>query len=155
LTCRDLLGWDEPRMFSLLCGTSTTSTRPARMLAEVAALAGPSTRPLLARRAPADDVLAADPELAAAVAAYLEEYGWRALAYELAEPSLEERPDLVIGLVRDVLDSAFDPPADEELARRRETAANEARKALDRADLQRFERALQRALEAYPVREDS
>jgi phosphohistidine swiveling domain-containing protein len=154
-TCRDLLGWDETRMFSLLCGTSTTSTRPARALNDIAALAGPSVRALLARRAPADEVLAADPEFAAAVAAYLKEYGCRALAYELADPSLEERPDLVLGLVRDVLDSAFDPRADEDLAWQPEAAANTAREILAEAELQRFERALQRALAAYPVREDN
>ncbi len=154
-TCRDLLGWDETRMFSLLCGTSTTSTRPARALAEVAALAGPPVRALLKQGAPADEVLAADPEFAAAVAAYLEEFGCRALTYELADPSLEERPDLVLGLVRDLRDSGFDPRADEELARQREAAANTAREILSVPELQRFERALQRALAAYPVREDN
>ena len=153
-TCRDLLGWDETRMFSLLCGTSTTSTRPARALADVAALAGPRVRALLAQGAPADEVLAADREFAAAVAAYLEEFGCRALTYELANPSLE-RPDLVLGLVRDQLDSGFDPRADEELARQREAAENTARENLAVPELQRFERALQRALAAYPVREDN
>ncbi|HEY3004602.1 MAG TPA: PEP/pyruvate-binding domain-containing protein [Kribbellaceae bacterium] len=154
-TCRDLLGWDETRMFSLLCGTSTTSTMPARALADVAALAGPRVRALLAQGAPADEVLAADQEFAAAVAAYLGEFGCRALAYELSQPSLEERPDLLLGLVRDVLDSGFDPGADQELARRREAAANTAREILAGAELRRFERALQRALAAYPVREDN
>jgi len=154
-TCRDLLDWDETRMFSLLCGTSTTSTRPARALADVAALAGPPVRALLAQDAPADEVLATDPEFAAAVAAYLEEFGCRALTYEIADPSLEERPDLVLGLVRDQLDIGFDPRTDEDLARPREAAANTARENLGEVELLRFERALQRALAAYPVREDN
>jgi pyruvate,water dikinase len=154
-TCRDRLGWDETRMFSLLCGTSTTSTRPARALAEVAALAGPPVRALVEQRAPADEVLAADPEFAAAVAAYMEEFGCRALAYEIAEPALEERPELVLGLLRDLLDRDSGQRADEDLARQREAAANEAREILAEAELPRFERALQRALAAYPVREDN
>jgi hypothetical protein len=57
--------------------------------------------------APADEVLAADEEFAAAFAAYLSDYGCRALSlttFELAEPLLEERPDLVLALVRDLLD---------------------------------------------------
>jgi hypothetical protein len=35
-TCRELLGWEETRALSLLCGTSTTSTQPARALRETA-----------------------------------------------------------------------------------------------------------------------
>jgi hypothetical protein len=57
--------------------------------------------------APADEVLAADEEFAAAFAAYLSDYGCRAQSlttFELAEPLLEERPDLVLALVRDLLD---------------------------------------------------
>ena len=82
-TCRDLLGWDDTRMFSLLCGTSSTSTKPARALADVAALASPKVRSLLAQAAPANDVIAEDKEFAAAVAAYLREYGCRTLATSL------------------------------------------------------------------------
>jgi rifampicin phosphotransferase len=158
LSCRDLLGWDETRMLSLLSGTSTTTMEPARALADVAALAGPKVRVLLAQAAPADEVLAADEEFAAAFAAYLSDYGCRALSlttFELAEPLLEERPDLVLALVRDLLDGGVDPRVAEELDQQRSSAANEARAALGGTDLQRFERALERALAAYPVREDN
>jgi pyruvate,water dikinase len=91
-TCRDLLGWDEARTLSLLVGTSTTSAEPARALAGVAALAGPAVRGRLAEGAPVDEVLAAEPGFAEAFAGHLARYGCRALSYELAEPSLEERP---------------------------------------------------------------
>jgi phosphohistidine swiveling domain-containing protein len=154
-TCRDLLGWDETRMLSLLCGTSITSTRPARTLTDLAALAGPPVRALLKQGAPVDEVLGADEEFAAAFAAYVREYGCRALTYEIADPALEERPELVLGLVRDQLGGGLDARADETLARRREAVANEAREILSDADLPRFERALERALAAYPVREDN
>jgi rifampicin phosphotransferase len=154
-TCRELLGWDEARMLSFLCGTSTTSTKPARALARVASLASPPVRARLLQGAPAEEVLSADAEFAAAVAAYVEEYGCRVLEYELAEPSIEERSDLVLALVRDELDSDFGPHAGRDLDRQRETVANEARTKLAGADLQRLERALQRALMAYPVREDN
>ncbi|HEV8566281.1 MAG TPA: hypothetical protein VGQ92_04170 [Actinoplanes sp.] len=154
-TCRDLLGWDETRMLSLLCGTSITSTRPARALTDLAALAGPPVRALLTRGAPVDEVLGADEEFAAAFDAYVREYGCRALTYEIADPPLEERPELVLGLVRDQLDGGLDARADETLARQREAVANEAREILGGADLLRFERVLERALAAYPVREDN
>jgi rifampicin phosphotransferase len=125
-TCRDLLGWDETRIFSLLCGTSTTSTKPAQALAHVASVAGPSVRALLKQGVPADEVLAADTEFAAAVAGYVEEYGCRTLEFELAEPSIEERPDLVLALVREQLDSGFDLRSEQNLNRQREIVANES-----------------------------
>jgi pyruvate,water dikinase len=154
--CQELLSWDETRMFSLLRGTSTTSTEPARALAHLAALASPPVHALLKQTVPAEEVLAADEQFAAAFAAYLRDYGCRTLAaYELGEPSLEERPDLVLALVRDQLGSRVDAEAQQELGRQRDAAANEARELLGGVDVVRFDRALQRALMAYPVREDN
>lgn len=78
----------------------------------------------------------------------MREYACRALAYELAEPSLEERPELVLGLVRDQLSAGFDLGTAEALARRREAAAQAARESMSCDDMPRFERALSRALAA-------
>jgi phosphohistidine swiveling domain-containing protein len=154
--CQELLGWDETRMFSLLRGTSTTSTEPARALAHVAALASPAVHALLKLGVPAEEVLAADEQFAAAFAAYIRDYGCRTLdEYELGEPSLEERPDLVLALLRDQLDSRADAETQREPGRQRDVAANEAREMLGGVDRVRFERALERALTAYPVREDN
>jgi pyruvate,water dikinase len=153
--CHDLLGWDEPRTFSLLSGTSTTSTEPARALAHVTTLAGPRVHALLKQSASAEEVLASDEKFAAAFGAYLRDYGCRTLSEELAEPLLEERPELVLALVRDQLDSGVDQGTQQELTRQRETAGNEARATLTGVDRVRFERALERALMAYPVRENN
>ena len=154
--CQELLGWDETRMFSLLRGTSTTSTEPARALAHLAALASPAVHALLKLGVPAEEVLAADEQFAAAFAAYIRDYGCRTLAaYELGEPSLEERPDLVLALVRDQLDSRADAETQREPGRQRDVAANKAREMLGGVDRVHFERALERALMAYPVREDN
>jgi phosphohistidine swiveling domain-containing protein len=153
-TCRDLLDWDETHIFSLLGGTSTTSTEPARALADLAALAGPQVGALLKQAAPANKVLAADERFASAFAAYLRDYGCRT-SEELADPSLEERPDRLLALLRDQLDSGLDSMGQQELTRRRDAAADEARASLDGADLARFDRAFTRAMKAYPVREDN
>ena len=154
--CQELLGWDETRMFSLLRGTSTTSTEPALALAHLAALASPAVHALLKLGVPAEEVLAADEQFAAAFAAYIRDYGCRTLAaYELGEPSLEERPDLVLALVRDQLDSRADAETQREPGRQRDVAANKAREMLGGVDRVHFERALERALMAYPVREDN
>jgi rifampicin phosphotransferase len=157
-TCRDLLGWDETDTFSLLSGTSTTSTEPARALSDVAALATSKVRALLTQAAPADEVLAADQDFAAAFTGYLRVYGCRAPSLstqEIAEPLLEELPDLVLGLVRDQLDGGFDPRDLQTLEQERDAAADEARAKLSGGGLRRFERALERAVAAYPVREDN
>jgi len=155
--CQGLLGWDETRMFSLLRGTSTTSTEPARALADIAASASSPIQALLRQGVPAEEVLAADEQFAAGFAVYLRDYGCRTLdEYELGEPSLEERPDLVLALLRDQLGSGADAEALRQLdCRQRDAAANEAREILGGADMARFERALERALTAYPVREDN
>ena len=62
---------------------------------------------------------------------------------------------MVLALVRDQLDSRVDAETQQELGRQRDAAANEAREILAGVDLVRFERALERALMAYPVREDN
>ena len=161
-TCEELLGWtDGKRWLDLVAGTSVTSTAPGRALARLAAaVAG---RPDLCRRvtdgAPIEQLLAADPQFAADFADYQREFGCRALSYELAEESLDERPELVLGLLRDQLATGYDPSRhDEALAQRRVAAAEEARARLagrTPADRDRFESALQRAVAAYPVREDN
>jgi pyruvate,water dikinase len=82
-TCRELLGWDETQAFRLLVGTSEMSTAPARALAELAGAvaARPAVRRLVERNAPLDEVLAPDQTFAAHFAAYLRDYGHRALSY--------------------------------------------------------------------------
>ena len=75
----------------------------------------------------------------------------------MAEQNLDERPDLVIGLVADQLATGFDPmQTSAALAARREQAAADARSRLTSPeDRARFDRALTRAAAAYPVLEDN
>jgi rifampicin phosphotransferase len=160
-TCRELLGWPDDRWLDLVAGTSVTSTAPGRALARLATTvaARPELHRLVVDGAPSAVVLAADPQFAAEFADYQHQYGCRALCYELAEESLDERPDLVLGLLRDQLATGYDPARhDEPLARQRRAAADLARERLTGrtpADRDRFESALRRALAAYPVREDN
>ena len=157
---RDLLGWDDAQALRLLGGTSHRSTEPARALASLATLARrrPAVAGAIETGAPLADVLDTDPDFAAAFAGYVRDYGCRALRYEVAEPNLDEQPDLVLALVRDQLATGYDPAeADAALTAAREQARAEARRVLAGrpADLERFERALRDALQAYPVREDN
>jgi phosphohistidine swiveling domain-containing protein len=158
-TCRDLLGWDDGSTFELLAGLSEKSTEPCRVLARLARLANdrPALRQRVIERAPVEVVLATDEQFAVAFAEFLRTHGCRALRYEVAEQNLDERPDLVLGLIADQLAKGYDPDrTGAALAARREGAAADARSRLtvpqDRA---RFDRALDRAIAAYPVREDN
>jgi pyruvate,water dikinase len=103
--CRELLGWADEEAFELLAGLSTTSTRPAHRLAELAAMAArrPAVRRLLAEvdGATPGRLAEADPEFAEAFAAYQREFACRALRYELADPSIAETPELTLRLLVD------------------------------------------------------
>ncbi|HEY5881773.1 MAG TPA: PEP/pyruvate-binding domain-containing protein [Nakamurella sp.] len=162
-TCRDLLGWSDPQTCELLSGLSTTSTEPARRLAELAALARrrPAVRTLLGELSDrtAGGLAESDPDFAREFAAYQRDFGCRAIRYEIADPSIAETPDLTLRLIADQLDHGYDPGAKAiEHAGRRAAAVDRARQALagrPPAEHERFERALGRAERAYPVREDN
>ena len=162
-TCRDLFGWDDARSMELLSGLSETSSAPARGLADLARMV--RERPNLAVFLQTIDERTAgllakvDGDFAAAFAAYQEAYGYRTLRYEVAEPTLAERPALTLALIRDQIARGYDPAArSAALGQRRETAITAARTLLARrtpAQRRRFERALAAAARAYPVREES
>jgi pyruvate,water dikinase len=160
--CRELLGWDTARTLTLLEGLSTTSTEPARQLADLARLARsrPAVRELLASVDEATPARLAevDAEFARAFADYVEANGRRALRYDVIEPTLAETPNVLLRLVADQIEVEFSPDrVAREALRRRSQAADEARRLLashPEADRKRFERALARAREAYPALED-
>jgi phosphohistidine swiveling domain-containing protein len=158
-TCRSLLGWDDRRTLHLLRGLSTASTEPARRLSELATLARtrPAVRALLRRAdaAAAAALAQADPEFAARFAAYQHEFGFRSIRYEVIDPTLAETPELVLRLLRDQLDTGYDPSTADITARdARERCRELARAQLSGVDLARFDRALSRAERIYPVREE-
>jgi rifampicin phosphotransferase len=157
-TCREL-GLDEAHTFNLLAGLSGKSTEPSRAFAPLAKLAAgrPALRRSLIERAPAEVVLAQDEQFAAAFTEFMQTHGCRALRLEVAEQNLEERPDLVVGLIADQLAKDVDPDqTDAALVARRRRKAADIRSLLTlHMDQVRFDRALARAEKAYPVREDN
>lgn len=163
LACRDLLGWEATGMLQLLEGLSVASTEPARAMAplveqarsrpDVLALldvADESTLPLLRLKAP---------EFAAGVDTHLAVYGHRTMSYDVIEPTLAERPQLLLQLIAQHAHSGFDAARAEEEAETRSAQATARARAIitDRAfetDRRRFERALARARDAYPLWDD-
>lgn len=162
-TARDLLNWDEAQVYEMLNGLFAKSTEPSRRLADLAATAGqrPAVRSLLEQvdDHTLDRIAEVDAEFAAAFSAYQREYGYRCLRYEIADPTLVERPNLVLSLIRDQVVLGFDPSAaGTQLEGQRASVVAVAREALARRtaeERRRFDRALARAEKAYPVREDN
>jgi rifampicin phosphotransferase len=159
--CRDELGWDTRQTMELVSGLSEMPTEPSRRLAELVDMARgrPAVRAALQTiDGTTTRLRQVDPEFAAALDAYLDRYGCRALGEDIQEPTLGERPEITLGLLKGQIDSNYSAETiAERLAQRREAAAHEARRLLrDRpAELDRFDQVLARARRTYPVREDN
>ena len=161
-TCRDLLGWSETQAFELVNGTSFRSTEPSRRLNDLAQLAraNPALQAFLEDPGdrPEDRLVEVDEAFAEAFAEYMRTYGCRGLSYDVIDPTLAETPALVLQLIRGQIVRDYEPAASEAVqSRKRAEAAAAARDALaGRSEaLDRFERVLERAERAYPVREDN
>jgi phosphohistidine swiveling domain-containing protein len=158
--CRELLGWDEAQAFELVSGTSYTSTEPGRRLHDLAQMAHdrPALRRLLEQidDGTANRLQDSDREFADAFARYQQTYGCRSVRWGIMYPSLAERPVLTLSLIRDQILRGYDPEqAEAELKQERSEKAAEAAALLagHAKASARFERTLNRAEKAYPLRE--
>jgi rifampicin phosphotransferase len=169
-TCQALLGWDLSQALELVSGLSEASSAPARDLHDLAEAV--RAVPLAARairgwqpgrplRAVLTDLGHADPALAEGLRDHVERYGCRVPASDVADPTIGERPELTLRLLRDLVDGAHGGthPATE-LARRREQATDRARRLLNEAgvsgdDRHRFEQVLATARDCWGLREDN
>jgi rifampicin phosphotransferase len=161
--CRDELGWDDLRTLELFSGLSGQSTAPTEALAELAALARENSSLADLLKHPDQQTHArlaeVDADFAARFDDYQRAYGCRALRYELSEPTLAEEPQLMLKLLADQLTAGYDPATDAAANEtKREARRDEAREALaakPQATSESFERLLERATIAYPVREEN
>lgn len=119
--CEDSLGWDLARSMSLLTGLSSATTAATR---ELEGIDGPG------------------PELDA----WVERWGLRTIDADPGSPMLSERPDLILGLLRD-----RSRPNIED----RNLAIEQARAQLTGDALACFDRALAYAEIVYPMRDDN
>lgn len=161
--CSELFGWGDANTLEMLRGLSRRSTEPSRRLAGLASMAAarPAVRALLDDITPQTvaRVAAVDPEFAAAFEDYRRRFGLSVLSRDPIDPSLGERPELLLRLVANQLTTEFDPAVvDAENRRSREAVIEEARRRLEgrrHGDRERFEAALSQAERAYPIREDN
>jgi pyruvate,water dikinase len=158
--CKELLDYDTAKALSLVSGLSDKSSEPAHKLAELAATikehtvardiitdAGPDTIMRLRQSAP---------DIARTFETYLDEYGHRAMDYDPGSTTLAENPQLLARLLRDHIihssSASYDP------VQTRKQAVESARSALSprpKEERERFEKTLEAAERAYPVREDN
>lgn len=160
--CRDEMGWEKSRATELLGGVSEMSSEPGRALEKLARAGAedPSVRAVLdgPADAPVERLRRKAPEFARAFREYQERYGLRVLHYDFGTPTFRERPEMVLGLVRNRIQRGGDAgPGPEDAGGLREERIGEARRRLrDRPDARkRFDTLLKRAHRAYPVREDN
>ncbi len=160
--CRDHLGYDDLRTLALMSGLSGASSAPAIALAQLAdrLRADDALRPALLDAKPADVPAIIGQhggDAAAAFRSYLDEYGYRALRYEVVERTLGEEPQIVGQLLQDQLRRPVDVQAEQELLKQgRDEAKAAALAALpDEALRAQFLELLADAERAYPVREDN
>jgi len=170
IAAKALLGWEEAEALELVGGLSGTSSAPARDLRALAGLAErhPSARDLLAGWSgePLADVLTSlrsrgGDAVAKGIEDHVDRFGCRATGYDPGRPSMAERPDLLLGILRDLVREGASPDAlEKSLAARRADADARLAAALDArgvaaADVARLLAAVEHAREAWPVREDN
>jgi len=99
-----------------------------------------------------------DPDFAAAVDAYLHDYGCRVFHHAIHYPTLMEKPAILLRLVRDRMARGFDSQIiAKKLEEDRAAAMAEAHAAFAKRsaeDRERFEKALESAQQVYPIKED-
>ena len=162
-TCRDLFGWDDEQTLHLLSGLSPTTSSASLRLTRLSQMVReqPKLRQLLesgSEEQIVEQLPIIAPDFAREFASYQQDFGYRAVAFEVASPTIAETPDLTIGLILNQARRSVDPQIDAEiLARERSSAlaaANDLLAHHSPQDRQRFGRDLNRAQRAYPIRED-
>ncbi len=158
--CKDLLGYDTAKALGLVSGISETSSEPASKLTALAAVIEKdnAAQEIVSDAGP--DVIfrlrEAAPGSAQAFEEYLDEFGHRTTNYDPGSPTLAENPQLLARLLRDRI--VHSPSASYDPVQTRREAVESARSAIahrSEEERERFERALEAAERAYPMREDN
>lgn len=163
--CDELLGWAVPDVLALLDGLAGKMVEATARLAELSNRAAerPVLRQLMnsAQTPSLDDIEQQDADFAAELGTYLRRYGRRTMSFDIDEPTMAERPKLVLATIAEQVRGAFDP------VKRQRAAANERRAARQRvrtelagrevnaSDRNALEHAIDQAQWAYPVRDDT
>ncbi|WP_235288509.1 PEP/pyruvate-binding domain-containing protein [Paenibacillus tarimensis] len=158
LACRQWLDWTDDKCLTMLQGTSTMSSEPARELARLGRIAGKRSRTadLLRRLGPGtlSMLQAQDVFFYGELERYRNSFGLRTLGYEVLEKTVAEMPELLLRLVRSQLLNQVD----EDGMNNSVQVMQEARALLAGQSMEirgRFEKLLGRALDVYGLREEN
>lgn len=158
--CKDLLGWDEAKMMLMFSGLSEMSSAPARELAKLAQFVRGDAKLVqdIESGVSLSELQSRYPEFAKKFSDYMDDFGCRAMRYEMNFPTVAESPELLLRLLKDQLRRSYHPDeAMNTLEKQRRVQLAEANAILKNrteADRARFQTALSRAEKAYPVREE-
>ncbi|HWM51384.1 MAG TPA: PEP/pyruvate-binding domain-containing protein, partial [Thermoplasmata archaeon] len=160
LEARELLGWDEGRTLGLVTGLSETVSEPGLKMRELirAIEADPALREIVDH--PTPDALArieaASPPFFHQFQMYCAAYGNRALSYEVCDPTLSERPDLLLGLIRSQMSATGVDPTTATSQRRQELEREAVARLKDHPEnLRRFQTVVEAARLTYPTVDDN
>lgn len=158
--CQDLLGWDEREIMQVFSGLSETSSAPARDLAKLVKLtrSNPNLLQDVQDGLPIKVLMERHPDFLESFSTYFDNYGCRAIRYELNFPTVGESPELFFQLLKDQLARNYDPDEDARVLEQQRIGQVQGAEAIlqtkSGADRDRFHNALARAQKAYPVREE-
>jgi rifampicin phosphotransferase len=156
--CQELFGWDMAQALQLLTGSSTASSEPGRELRALAERIAADPPALEAITGPGEDRLPdlrrAAPWAAEAFEDFLERYGHRTTSYDPGDPTLFERPEVVVGLLADQTRAIAAVAGETGESRPALAQARAELAGRSEDDKNRFEVALAYAQRAYGHRED-
>jgi pyruvate,water dikinase len=162
LTSKRILGWDARKSIELLTGLSSTTTEPTKRLNDLVNLV--KKKPELAQKLEnitnenVKEIIYIDNDFAEAFEQYMKDHSIRTLTFEIQKKTLEERPELVLQIIRDHLKNNYDYETEVIKAQeKRQSMLSEAKEALERlssSEQEEFNSALKKAERAYPARED-
>lgn len=148
-------GWPVAELMDLFTGLSATTTGPAAALEDLAALvrAEGAAEALLAASTLAD-VAELSPTIAAALTRYRDLWGQRAVRYEIACPTIVERPDWLLHHLQEAVRTP-QVPADVAAEHEATRLRAEARLITTLGNSSLTRRRLARAQRVFPLREGS
>ena len=146
-------GWTDAEFAALFTGLSTTSTGPAAAQRALLTLIDEQdARSTLERATSLEDLRELSAPLRDAIDAYLDNWGLRAIRYEVAYPMVAERPEW---LLRQLQEQARANDEDHSAAHAAARAAAEQRLLADLGDTEETRARLETARHTFPVRESN
>ncbi len=163
LTCQDLLGWDNKRVFDLLAGLCESDSETSRRLSELVRLVKNDERLAKAiarinQATKTEDITSINQAFREKFDLYLRDFGATSLGYEPMCPTIAEVPLDLLRLIQSQITTNFDSStktrALQKIRETTEAQASEQLKSMATEAKTRFEDVLRRARAAYAIHDE-